>query len=163
MVDTPERLAEFRRKYDFPHEVEVSYCPEFEVIIFRREGRVVIPLIAIVEGGVRIPMSNLLTNFLCHFKSISTNAPLTFRIVGSVDTLNKRLGLNFTEHDINYIYSCQESKTSKFYFKIRHGEVRLILGFPDSDKEMEGDYLIMSGNWYPGRIHYPMSAGKTGG
>ena len=68
MVDTPERLAEFRTKYNFPDDVEVSYCPEAEAILSRGEDRVVIPLITIVKGGVRIPMSELLTNFLRHFK-----------------------------------------------------------------------------------------------
>ena len=64
MVNTPERLVEFRRKYNFPDDVKVRYCLEFEVILSRREGTVVIPLVAIIEGGVRIPRSDLLTNFL---------------------------------------------------------------------------------------------------
>ena len=51
IVDTLERLAKFRRKYNFPNDVEVSYCPESNAILSRGEGRVVIPLIAIVEGG----------------------------------------------------------------------------------------------------------------
>ena len=68
MVDTPESLREFRRKYNFPEDVEVRYCSESEAILSRGEGRVVIPLVVIVEGGVRIPMCDLLTNFLCHFK-----------------------------------------------------------------------------------------------
>ena len=68
MVDTPESLREFRRKYNFLEDVEVRYCPETEAILFRGEGRVVIPLVAIVKGEVRIPMSDLLTNFLHYFK-----------------------------------------------------------------------------------------------
>ena len=50
MVDTSERLAEFRRKYDFPDDVEVSYCLESEAILSRGEGRVVIPLVTIKKG-----------------------------------------------------------------------------------------------------------------
>jgi len=68
MVDTLEGLRELRRKYNFPNDVEVSYCLESEAILSRGEGRVVIPLVAIVERGVRIPMNDLLTNFLHHFK-----------------------------------------------------------------------------------------------
>ena len=30
MVDSPESLKEFRRKYNFPDDVEVSYFPKFE-------------------------------------------------------------------------------------------------------------------------------------
>ena len=119
MVDTLERLVEFRRKYNFPDDVEVSYCLESKAILSRGEGRVVIPLVSIVKGGVRIPMSDLLTNFLCHFKVYPTQCtPNVFRIVSSGDTLNKRLELKLTEHNINFIYSFQDSKTSEFYFKI---------------------------------------------
>ena len=164
MVDTHESLRKFRRKYNFPEDVEVRYCPKSETILSKGEGRVVIPLVAIVGGGFRIPMSDLLTNFLRHFKVCPDQCtPNVFRIVNSVDTLNKKLGLKLTEHDINYIYSFQDSKTSEFYFNIWHGEVRLISSLIDFDKEIEGDYLVVSGNWYPSEIHYPTSAGKAGG
>jgi len=33
MVDTLERLAQFTRKYNFPDDVEVSYCPKAEAIL----------------------------------------------------------------------------------------------------------------------------------
>jgi len=109
-------------------------------------------------------MSDLLTNVLHHFKVYPDQCtPNVYRIVSSVDTFNKKLGLKLTEHDINYIYSFQDSKTCRFYFKIWHREVRLISGLPDSDKEIEGDYLVVSGNWYPKGIHCPTSAGKASG
>ena len=124
----------------------------------------VIPLVAIVEGGVRIPMNDLITNFLRHFKVCADQCtPNVFRIVSSVDTLNKRLGLKFIKHDINFIYSFQDSKTFRFYFKIQHREVRLIFCLLDSHKVIEGDYLIVPRNWYPGGIHCPTSASKAGG
>ena len=100
------------------------------------------------RGGVRIPMSDLLTNLLCHFKvCLDQCIPNVFWIVSSVNTLNKRLRLKLTEHDINYVYSFHDNKTSRYYFKIQHGEVRLISGLLDSDKETKGDYLIILGNW----------------
>lgn len=143
MVDTPERLVEFKRSYEIPEDVEVSYCPESEVEFSRGEGRVIVPLVAFVKGEVRIPMSRLLTNFLRHFKVFPDQCtPNVFRVVSNVNKLNQRLGLNLIEHDINYVYSFQDSKTSRFYyktsgfyFKTRHGEVRLTLGLSDSVKE----------------------------
>ena len=64
-------------------------------------------------------MSDLLTNFLCHFKVYPDQcAPNIFRIVNSVNAFNKRLRLKLTKHDINFIYSFQDSKTFGFYFKI---------------------------------------------
>lgn len=56
----------------------MRYCPESEVILSSEEGKVVIPLVAVVEegGGVRIPMSDLFTNFLRHLKSVLINVLL---------------------------------------------------------------------------------------
>ena len=97
IVDTHERLAEFRRKYNFLDDVKVSYCPKSEVILSRGEGKVVIPLVAIVKGGVRIPMSDLLTNFLHRFKVYPDQCtPNVFRIVSSVDVFNIVKSLGFT-------------------------------------------------------------------
>lgn len=62
-----------------------------------------------------------------------------------------------------YIYSFQDSKTLGFYFKIQHMEVRLISGLPDSNKETEEDYLVISGNWYPSGIHCATVMGKADG
>ena len=164
MFDTSESLREFRRKYNFLEDVEVRYCSESKAILSRGEDRVVIPLVAIVEGGVRIPISDLLTNFLHHFKVfLDQCTPNVFRIVSSVETLNKKLGLKLTAHNINYIYSFQDSKTFGYYFKIRHGEMRLISGLSDSNKKTKGNYLIVSGNWYPDGIHCPTGAGKANG
>ena len=109
-------------------------------------------------------MSKLQTNFLRHFKVCPDQCTLNvFRVVSSIDELNKRLSLSLTKHDINYIYSFQDSKTSGFYFKIQHREVRLIFGLSDFDKETEGDYLIISGNQCPDGIHCPTTTGRTGG
>ena len=116
MVDMPEILTEFKRVYGIPENVKVRYCPKSEVVFSRGEGRVIIPLVMFVEGGVRIPMSKLLTNFLKHFKVFPDQCTSNvFRVVSSVDELNRRLGLSLTEHDINYVYSFQDSKTSGFY------------------------------------------------
>ena len=142
----------------------MRYCLESEVITSRGVERVVIPLVAIVQGGIRISMSDLLNNFLRHFKVCPDQCTLNaFRVVSSIDKLNERLCLKLTKHDTNYIYSFQESKTLRFYFKIRLGEVRLISSLLDSNKETEGDYLIISGNWYPNGICCPTTAGRAGG
>lgn len=104
MVDTPKRLVNFKKAYNILDNVEVRYCTESEVILSRGKDRVVIPLVAIIEGGVRITMSDLLINFLRHFIVCHDQCtPNVFRVVSSVNVLNKRLGLKLTEHDINYI------------------------------------------------------------
>ena len=40
MVNTPKKLAEFRRKYNFPEDVEVRYFSEDEARLSRKEGKV---------------------------------------------------------------------------------------------------------------------------
>ena len=93
-------------------------------------------------------MSKLLTNFLRHFKiCLDQCTPNIFRVVSSVAKLSRRLRLNLTEHDINWIKNCQDNTTSGFYFKCHHGEVRLISCLPNSNKEIEGDFLIITG-WF---------------
>ena len=97
IVDTHKRLVEFRRKYNFPDDVNVSYCSKSEVILSRGEGKVVITLVAIVKGGVKIPMSDLLTNFLHHFKVYPDQCtPNIFRTFSSVDVFKIVKSLDFT-------------------------------------------------------------------
>lgn len=97
MVDALERLDEFKRRYNILDDVEMSYSSKFMAILSKGEGRVVIPLVNFVEGEVRIPMSDLLTNFLRHFKIfLDQCTPNVFRIVSYIDTLNKKLGLKLT-------------------------------------------------------------------
>lgn len=87
MVDTPESLREFIRKYNFPEDVEVRYCSKSEAILSKREGRLVIPLIVIVKRGDKIPIS-CSPIFFATLRFVLTSAPILFRIVSSVDTLN---------------------------------------------------------------------------
>ena len=114
----------------------MSFYPKSEVEFLRGEGRVIILLVAFVEGGVRISMNKLLINYLRHFKvCLDQCTPNVFRVVSCVAKPNKRLGHSLTEHEINYIYSFQDSKTSGFYFKAWHKELRLISCLPNCDKE----------------------------
>lgn len=51
-------------------------------------------------------MSDLLMGFLKHFKLCSDQCSQNILcVVSYVDKLNKRIGLNLTHHDINFIYN----------------------------------------------------------
>ena len=105
-------------------------------------------------------MNDLLTNFLRHFKVCTDQCtPNVFRIISSVDTLNKRLELNLTEHDINYVYSFQDNKTSGYYFKIWHEEVRLISSLPNFKKGNKRRLFGCLGELVPQRDPLPHSCG----
>ena len=52
LVSTPEGLATFRVKYNIPRDLKIRPCEEGEVNLYKGHGRVVIPLVTFVEGGV---------------------------------------------------------------------------------------------------------------
>ena len=62
----------------------------------------VIPMIAFIEGGMRIPMGTVTKDYLrAHRLAPTQCAPNIFRILGSVDALNKQMDLGLIHHDVN--------------------------------------------------------------
>ena len=60
-----------------------------------QEGEVVIPIIAFIEGGMRIPMGTVIRDYLrAHRLAPTQCAPNMLRILGSVDALNEKMSLN---------------------------------------------------------------------
>ena len=72
-------------------------------------------------------------------------APNLFRALGSVDALNKQMGLNLTWHDIVWMYKCHLLADSGCYLKSRSSVIRLVLCLPKSNKGMKDDFLKVSG------------------
>ena len=56
LVESKEAMEKFIADYRIPNNVGLKYCKEGEWHIMKREGEVVIPIIAFLEGGRRIPM-----------------------------------------------------------------------------------------------------------
>ena len=67
-----------------------------------------------------------------------------FRILGSVDMLNHKIGVNLTHHDVNWVYNCQNLKGMGYYFKTKVLSIKLISCLPKSNKGMNKDFLIVS-------------------
>ena len=42
-----------------------------------------------------------------------------FRILGSVDEINDKMGVNLTYHDVNWVYSSQKNNEAGYYLKTR--------------------------------------------
>ena len=60
----------------------------------------VIPMIAFIEGGMRIPMATFIRDYLrAHRLAPTQCAPNIFRILGNVDSFNEKMGLNLTHHN----------------------------------------------------------------
>ena len=84
-----------------------------------------------------------------------------FRILGSVDALNEKIGVALTHHDVNWVYNYQLLKSQGYYLKTRVSKVRLISCLPKTNKGMDQDFLIVSGEWNDG-FHCPTPKEKPG-
>ena len=111
----------------------------------------VILMIAFIDGGMRIHMGTITRDYLrAHRLALTQCAPYMFRILGSVDTFNEKMGLGLTHHDVNWVYNLHHLKRQGYYLKSRYPEVRLIQCLPKSNKELNKDFLIVSGEWHNG-------------
>ena len=120
-------------------------------------------MITFIEGGMRIPMSQVMRDYLIvHRLSPTQCAPNMFRILGSVDALNEKMGLNLTHHDVNWVYNLHHLKGQGYYLKTRILEVRLISCLPESNKGMNKDILIILEEWHNG-LHCLTREGISGG
>ena len=76
-------------------------------------------MIASMEGGIRILMGKVTRDFLSLFRLYPTQCtPNLFRVLGSVDALNDKMGVNLTYHDVYWVYSCQNSKVRDITLKL---------------------------------------------
>ena len=106
-------------------------------------------MITFIEGEMRIPMDRITRNFLIFFRLCPTQCPRNlFKIVNSVARLNEKMGVNLTHHDINWVYSCQDSKGTRYYLQDRVPSIRLISCILETNESLDEDYLIISGNWH---------------
>ena len=93
LVDSEEGIESFRALYRIPPRVGIIYCKEGQWHEDKQEGEVVIPMIAFIEGGMKIPMGGATRDYLrAHRLAPTQCAPNMFRILGSVDALNEKMG-----------------------------------------------------------------------
>ena len=67
MVESEEGMVSFRAQYRIPPNVDLRYCEEGEWFERRRVGEVVIPMIAFIEGGMRIPIGRVMRDYLTFY------------------------------------------------------------------------------------------------
>ena len=101
LVDSPTGVEGFRALYHIPRGVSLRYCSPGEWLTHRKEGEVVIPMIAFIEGRMRLPIGRVTRDYLIAHKFYHHQcAPNLFRVLGNVDILNEQMGLNLTWHDV---------------------------------------------------------------
>ena len=72
LVKSEEAMEKFIANYKIPNTVGLRYCKEGEWHFMRREGEVVIPIIAFLKRGMRIPMGPEIRDYLRHFQLAPT-------------------------------------------------------------------------------------------
>ena len=120
-------------------------------------------MFAFIKGGMTLPMGRvtrdyLINHRLCPYQCASN----LFRVLGSVDALNKQMNLGLTWHDVVHMYKCHSLVDAGFCLKSRSIIVRMVSCLPKSNKGMKDDYLIAFGEWHNG-FHYPTLEGEPGG
>ena len=135
LVDSEEGIQIFKAQYRILPGVSIRYCKEGEWHEKRQEGEVVIPMIAFIEEGIRIPMGIITRDYLkAHRLAPTQCAPNIFRILGSINALNEKMGLGLIHNDINSVYNLHHLKGQGYYLKSRYPEFRLIQCLTNSNK-----------------------------
>ena len=111
-------MRNFCAKYRIPSIMGMRYVAQGEWAGARKTGKVVIPMIASIEGGMTIPMGKITRSYLRFFRLSPTQcAPNMFRVLGSIEALNERMDLNLTHHDMNWVYNLHHLKVHGYYLK----------------------------------------------
>ena len=106
LVESEEAMEKFIAEYKIPSNVSLRYCKVGDWHIMRREGEIVIPIIAFLKGGVRLSMHPVMRDYLRHFRLAPVQCAVNMiRILGNVDTLNEKMELRLTHHDVNWCYN----------------------------------------------------------
>ena len=129
LLNTGASLATYRQTFNILKDVNVAYCHESENALYRSSGSstVFFPLMAILKGGVRFPVSPLLLNTLRIYSlSLDQLPPNFYQVVIYVDRLNQTYDLQLNHHDINFMYSLCGNKNTNYYLKVRDYQVQLI-------------------------------------
>ena len=151
LISTPEKIMAFRREYEIPADVQFRLGRSEDLIEEgRNENTIYVPLIFIVEGGLRFPLHPFFCEvcFRCQLNPRQL-CPNFVRVVMGTVALNRLLGLNLDWWDLHYLYSVVPTAEKNYYFKARSPSQKLILDLPNSSKGEADDFIVVTGNWEP--------------
>ena len=75
-------------------------------------------MIAFIEMGMTLPMGRITRDYFIIYRICPHQcAPNLFRVLGSIDALNKHLRLRLTWHDVVHMYECHSLKNARCYLK----------------------------------------------
>jgi hypothetical protein len=151
LLSTQEKVLEFRRTYEIPADVQFRLGrPDDLVVEGQDENKIYIPLIFIVEGGLRFPLHPFFCE-VCSRCQLNPRqlCPNFVRVVMGTVALNRLLGLHLDWWDLHFLYSVVPTAEKNYYFKARDPDQKLITDLPNSSKGEADDFLVVSGNWEP--------------
>ena len=151
LLSNPQRIIEFRRTYEIPADVQFRLDGSEDLEEEGQdESKIHIPLIFIVEGGLRLPLHPFFKEvcYRCQLNPMQL-CPNFVRVVMGTVALNELLGLNLDWWDLHYLYSVVPTEHRNYYFKARDPNQKLITDLPNSSKGEADDYLVVTGNWQP--------------
>ena len=105
LVNSPAGMEGFRAKYHIPQGVVLQYCAPNWILTNREVGEVVIPMIAVIEGGMTLPIGRISKDYLLNHRLCPhQSAPNLFKVLGGVNALNNQMNLGLTWHDVVHMF-----------------------------------------------------------
>ena len=68
LVNSLVGMKGFKAKYHIPQGVALQYYAPNQIVIDRKEGEVVIPMITFIEGGMTLPMGRVTRDYLINHR-----------------------------------------------------------------------------------------------
>ena len=68
LVDSDVGMEGFKARYHIPQGVALQYCAPNQILTDRREGEVVIPIIAFIERGMTLLMGRVIRDYLINYR-----------------------------------------------------------------------------------------------